>query len=219
MSEFPSSAVTTVFGIVRLSPEGRSGAMAVPPMMPDTGDSAGEAVLDHAAALAQDDAGALDLLLRPPPLIEILPRPGAALLAPEIAEDWSGAAYDSARLTALAAPGLDLVFDGGGDGFHLVADLAAFAAADTVLPFESIVDPLVELAPPAGDLQVPSLILDAPLHVDVAVDDAARIDLAAPDLRGPELSWLAAINDGGLHVGEAWAWSDAVGGYIFDHCV
>jgi hypothetical protein len=66
-------------------------------------------------------------------------------------------------------------------------------------------------------------VLDAPVHVDVhvdfAVDDGARVDLAAPDLRAPELSWLAGVNGGGLHVGEAWAWSDVRGEYVFDHYV
>jgi hypothetical protein len=220
MSETPSSAVTTAGSVARPSFDGRLDAAAVAAMAVSPGASA-EAVLDHAAALALDDAAPLDLLLRPRGLVDVTLPVDAPLYAADGVEDWSGAVHDAARLLELRAPGLDLVFDGAGGGEHLTANHPAFAAAaDSTVFVEGLVDPLVGLASLGGDLLafVPST-LDAPMHVDVAIDDCARVDLEAPDLRAPELSWLAAINGGGLHVGEAWAWDDTQGAYVFDHYV
>ncbi len=185
------------------------------------GMAVADAALDHAAALALDDAAPLDLLLRPRGLVEVTLPVDAPLYAADGIEDWSGAVHDAARLIGLGAPGLDLVFDGANGGVYLAADHPAFAAAAEAAVFiEGLVDPLVGLASLAGDVAafVPST-LDAPVHVDVAVDGCARVDLEAPDLRAPELSWLAGINGGGQHVGEAWAWNDIQGAYVFDHYV
>jgi hypothetical protein len=222
MSETPSSAVTTAPSIARPSFDGRLEAaaglsMAVPS---GTDGTSAEAALDHAAALALDDAAPLDLLLRPRGLVDITLPVDAPLYAADGIEDWSSTVHDAARLLQLRTPGLDLVFDGAGSGDHLAGDHPAFAAAEASVPAEGLVDPLVGLGPIGGDVVafVPST-LDAPVHVDVAVDEQARVDLEAPDLRVPELSWLAAINGGGLHVGEAWAWDDTQGAYVFDHYV
>ena len=188
---------------------------------PNGTDVAVEVALDHAAALALDDAAPLDLLLRPRGLVQVTLPVDAPLYAADGIEDWSGAVHDAARLIRLGAPGLDLVFDGADSGMYLAADHPAFAAAaETAVFVDGLLDPLVGLASLAGDMAafVP-MTLDAPAHVDVAVDDCARVDLAAPDLRAAELSWLAAIDGGGLHVGEAWAWDDIKGSYVFDHYV
>lgn len=218
MNEIPSSAVTTVHAVVSSSSEGGIGVMAVSPMA-NLASGVG-AVLDHVDALSLDDVP-LDLLLRSRGLVDMAPRGDAPLYATDGVDDWSGAVHDAARLAGLAAPGLDLVFDGTGDSTHLAADHPAFATTtDVMMSTAAFADPLVDLGSLAGEpAAFAPTILDAPVHVDVATDDAARIDLEAPDVRAPELSWLAAINGGGLHVGEAWAWSDIKGGYVFDHYV
>jgi hypothetical protein len=173
----------------------------------------GDAALDRAAALALDDAP-VDVVLRARPLVEIIPRPGVAFCAIDEPVDWIGAGEDR----VMTAPGLDLVFDGAGDATHLSADHPAFAGARQAGPLaESFADPLVMLGSIEGEpVSFAPAAQDAPVHV---VDDVAHVGLEAPDLHAPELSWLAALNDGGLHVGEAWSWNDATGAYAFDHYV
>jgi hypothetical protein len=217
MNETPSSAVTTARAALPTSAEAGAGIMAVAPMAASASDVGG---FDRADMLALDDAP-LDLLLRARGLVEMTQRIDAPLYATDGIDDWSGAVHDAARLAVLSAPGFDLVFDGAGEGVHLAADHPAFSgAAEALITAPGLADELVELGSLGGEpAAFAPTIHDAPVHVDVAVDDAARIDLEAPDLRAPELSWVAAINDHGLHVGEAWAWSDVKGGYVFDHYV
>jgi len=217
MNEIPSSTVTAA-RVVMSSPAGDGvGVMAVSPMATLADGVDAVAALDHVDAV--DDVP-LDLLLRSRDLVEIAPRGDAPLYASDGVGDWSGATHDAARLAGLSTPGFDMVFDGTGEGTHLAADHAVFSAgADAMVP-AAMVDPVVDLGSLAGepDAFAPT-VHDAPVHVDVAADDVARFDLEALDVRAPELSWLAAINGGGLHVGEAWAWSDVKGGYVFDHYV
>ncbi len=198
MNETPSSAITAATGAVT------TGA-ADPSMVP------GDPALDQAAALALDDAP-VDVVLRARPLVEIIPRSGAAFCAIDEPVDWTGP--DGMTI----APGLDLVFDGVGGAEHLAADQPAFAAArQTAIPVATLPDPLVMLGSIEGEpVSFVSAAQDAPVHV---VDDVAHVGLQTPDLHAPELSWLAALNDGGLHVGEAWSWNDATGAYGFDHYV
>ncbi|HKU99963.1 MAG TPA: hypothetical protein VJR58_32005 [Vineibacter sp.] len=220
MNEIPSSAVTAARAVVSSSSGDGAGVMAVSPMANPAHGVDLTAVLGHVEALGLDDVP-LDLLFRARGLVEMAPRGDAPLHAGDDGTgDWSGATHDAARLAGLSAPGLDLVFDGHGEGVHLAADHPAFSAAADVMIPAALVDPMVDLGTLASeaDAFAPS-IHDAPVHVDVAADDAARFGLEALDVRAPELSWLAAINGGGLHVGEAWAWSDLKGGYVFDHYV
>lgn len=200
MNETPSSAITAATGAVTT---GAADSSMVP----------GDSVLDQAAALALDDAP-LDAILPARLLVEIAPRAGTAFGAIDEPVDWTGVGHDSVMI----APGLDLVFDGAGSAGHLAADQPAFAAArQTVMLEESFSDPLVALGSIEGEpTSFAPAVLDAPVHV---VEDVAHVGLEAPDLHAPELSWLAAFNDGGLHVGEAWAWNDAAGAYTFDHYV
>jgi len=218
MNEIPSSAVTAARAALS-SPSGDGAGVMAASAMASPGHGVDlTAVLDHVESLALDDAP-LDLL-RGRSLVEMAPRGDAPLYASEGIGDWSGATHDAARLAGLAAPGFDMVFDGAGEGMHLAADHPAFSAAADVMIPAAMVDPVVDLGSLAGepDSFAPT-VHDAPVHVDVAADDVARFDLEALDVRAPELSWLAAINGGGLHVGEAWAWSDVKGGYVFDHYV
>ena len=213
MNEIPSSAVTAAHAVVA-SPSGDGlDVVAASAMVSPDGAA------DPVAALALDDIP-LDLLLRVRGLVEIAPRGDAPLYASDGVGDWSGATHDSARLAGLSPPGFDMVFDGAGAGDHMAADHPAFfAAADVVIP-AAMIDPVVDLGALSGapDSFAPT-VHDAPVHVDVAIDDAARIGLDAPDVRAPELSWLAGLDGVGLHVGEAWAWNDVKGGYVFDHYV
>jgi hypothetical protein len=208
MNETPSSAIAAATGSVATPAPGRVATVAA-----DSSMVPGDAALDHAAALALDDAP-VDVVLRARPLVEIIPRPGAAFCALDEPVDWIGAGHDR----MMTAPGLDLVFDGVGGAGHLAADQPAFAAArQTAIPMEYLPDPLVMLGSIEGEpVSFAPAAQDAPVHV---VDDVAHVGLQAPDLHAPELSWLAALNDGGLHVGEAWSWNDATGAYAFDHYV
>ncbi len=217
MNESPSSAVTAAYAVLPASAEA-GGAVAAAAIAVSEDDAGG---FDRADLLALDEAP-LELLLRASGLVEIVPRPDVPIYAAERPGDWCGVAHDATRLARLAMPGMDLVFDGAGGGVHVAAgtDLVA-DAVDMLAGAASLADPLVALGP-LGAEEAASFLPghhDAPVHVDVAADAAARIDLDAPDVRAPELSWLAAINDHGLHVGEAWAWSDIKGGYVFDHYV
>ncbi|TXL71722.1 hypothetical protein FHP25_28960 [Vineibacter terrae] len=223
MNEIPSSAVTAAYAVLTTSTEAGVGAMAASGIAGSATDAGG---FDRADLLALDDAP-LDLLLRAIGLVEIAPRPDVPIYAAESPGDWCGVAHDAVRLARLSVPGMDLVFDGAGAGVHMAAGVDFVAdPADMLAGAASLADPLVALGPLGAEeaASFPPGHHDAPVHVDVvaddvAADDAARIDLGAPDVRAPELSWLAAVNDHGLHVGEAWAWSDLKGGYVFDHYV
>lgn len=218
MNEIPSSAVTAAYAVLTTSTEAGAGAMAASAIAGSAIDAGG---FDRADLLALDDAP-LDLLLRAIGLVEIAPRPDVPIYAAESPGDWCGVAHDAVRLARLSMPGMDLVFDGAGAGVHMAAGMDLGAdPADMLAGSASLADPLVALGP-LGAEEAASFLPghhDAPVHVDVAADDAVRIDLGTPDVRAPELSWLAAVNDHGLHVGEAWAWSDIKGGYVFDHYV
>lgn len=208
MNETPSSAITAVIDAVATPARGTATAVAADSsMVPD------DPALDHAAALALDDSP-FDASLRAPPLVDFTPRAGTAFGAIDEPVDWTGTGYDGAMI----APGLDLVFDGAGGAGHLAVDQPVFAVArQTVMLEESFSDPLVALGSIEGEpVSFAPAVLDAPVHV---VEDVAHVGLEAPDLHAPELSWLAALNDSGLHVGEAWAWNDAAGAYTFDHYV
>jgi hypothetical protein len=219
MSETPSSAVTTA-SVVTTSPSGDGiDLVAVPAMAPAAG-SAG-AALETTEAAALDDHVPFDLLLNPRGLVEIAPPADAPLYAASPLTDWSGTVHDATRLAAGGAPGLDMVYDGDGDGTHVPADHPMFAVARAGLTsITETVDPLVHVATLSGEPEAFAMAAcDAPIHVDVSAGDFVRVDLGAPDLRAPELSWLAAIDGAGVHVGEAWAWSDVAGSYVFDHYV
>jgi hypothetical protein len=206
MNETPSSAVTTA----RVDSSSSQ---------TDGGDGAAVAA-DHADALAVDEHGPLDLLLQARALVEFALPADAPLYAARPVADWSGAEHDAPRVARLAAPGVDLVFDGPGEGTHVsAADQIVAASPDAALTAYG--DPLVELGTLSADAEAFAVAAhDAPIHVDVSGDALARVDLGPPHLCAPELSWLADINgSGGMHVGEAWSWSDASGSYVFDHCV
>ncbi|HJQ56982.1 MAG TPA: hypothetical protein VJ890_08755 [Vineibacter sp.] len=226
MSEPPSSAVTAVNVSLSIPRTGWIGGETVSPMAYAVADSdpatAADAAAEHAAALALDAHGPHDLLWPAPALVDFLLPEDAPLYAVGDVEDWSGVPVDWDGGMRVTDAALDLVHDGEEGGTYVAVDRQAIGgdmieAVDTTATFA---DPLVELAPvtgqPTGFLPP---TLDAPSHVDVAIDAAARVDLAAPDVLGPELSWLAALPEVDLHVGEAWAWSDTAGGYVFDHCV
>ncbi|MCW5746863.1 MAG: hypothetical protein KIT36_11780 [Alphaproteobacteria bacterium] len=222
MSETPSSAITTVLGAMPSLPRDRVGGGTVSRMATVAGDAdlpiGGEP--DNDLQVHDDDAP-LGLLARPSGLVEVLLPPDAPFHASDGVEDWAGTAEDALRLARPGAGGLDMVFDGVDTGVHIDADHPVFAAgSDVEVAAAGFGDPLVDLGTLSGDMDgFMPVALDAPLHVDAAVDPTARVDLVAPDLCAPEYSWLATVNGGGLHVGEAFSWSDAQGGYVFDHYV
>jgi hypothetical protein len=223
MSEIPSSAVTTADHPSSGPRAGRGGGVAVSPMAILVADGLAppaDPVAEHAAALALDEQGPHDLLWPAPATVEFLLPEDAPFYAVTDADDWSGAVREAARDAGVVGSPLDLVHDG---GTYLAAEhrpMAGDIVASLDAPGAGFADPLVDLGLPDGTAAgLLSPALDAPALVDVAVDEAARVGLAAPDLLGPELSWLAALADAGQHVGEAWAWNDAAGGYVFDHYV
>jgi hypothetical protein len=225
MSETPSSAVTTADHPRAGSHLGHAGGTAVSPMATLAADGTlappADAAAEHAAALALDEQGAHDLLWPASATVEFFLPDDAPLYAVSDADDWSGVAGETARAEGGGAP-FDFIHDGDAGGSH-VAAAARLAAGGSDAPLDTaagrFADPLVDLGLADAAMDVAPPALDAPAQVDVAVDESARVGLAAPDVLGSELSWLAALSDAGLHVGEAWAWSDTAGGYVFDHCV
>jgi hypothetical protein len=216
MSETPSSAVTTAWAVAPSSSGDALDVMAVPAASAGSSD----ALPGTSEAQALDDYVPLDLLLRPRGLVDIDLPPDAPLYAASEITDWPGTVHDAARLSAFSAPGLDLVFDGDGEGTHLSADHPAFAVARAgASSIAELPDPLVELATLAAEPDAAATAPpDAPIHVDIVGGEIARVDLGALAPCAPELSWLA-TSDGGVHVGEAWTWSDVMGTYVFDHYV
>lgn len=194
--------------------------MAVSPMAIAMVDGVvGPGAADDAAPSSLHDEPSLDLLLRAPAMVEFILPDDAPLYAATGADDWSGFEPEAARLAREAASGLDLVYDGAGGAVHRMTDPAWHGGEHVVADVVAGHDPLVDLGPLDGEpaaLLPPAL--DAPAHADVTWDGAAHIGSAAPDLFGPDLSWLSALSDSGLPVDDPWGWSDA-GGYIFDHFV